>query len=285
MDYHHPVVQSVLQPVILAFALTGIIRWSGGSRWGVRLAIAAVIVTLLITTLQLLGMPPWPPLTGTQKIPYVVTTGLLLGIGLDTPPHRRTKVLVIGLVWLTLVHLWLAWPQLRNPTLSLIVQFGALCTIAALIFWRVVSLREQELTPVVMTLSAAIGVAGVAFISGSLSIAQLSAALAAALGGFALWNWPTLRFPFGTVGIVGVVSALLTLAALTLFLTDASPIALTTLVLVFFANTVSARLTPKPESLRRLLDPVLLTLVAAIPIVLAMVLAQIHAPTDNDYYQ
>ena len=285
MDYHHPVVQSVLQPVIVAFAFTGIFNLIGGPRWGVRLASAAVIVTLLIAVLQLLGMPPWLPRTGMQKLPYVVFIGLLLGIGLETQPQKPTQVLALGLVWLALVHLWLAWPQLRNPTLSLIVQFGALLAIAALIFWRMVSVREQDLTPVVMTLLAAIGVAGVAFLSGSLSIAQLSAALAAALGGFALWSWPKLRFPFGTVGIVGVGSALLALAALTLFLTDASPIALTMLVLVFFANTVSARLTPKTENLRGVLDPVFLALVAAIPVALAMVLAQVYAPTDNDYYQ
>ncbi len=183
-----------------------------------------------------------------------------------------------------LMQLWLAWPQLRTPTPSLIVLFVALYALAALCFWRVMLSREQGLEPVVMILMAAIGLAGVAFISGSLSIAQLCAALAAAVGGFALWNWPVSRYPFGTVGIVSGGSALLALAAVTLLLTDASPIALATLALVFFANTISRRIPTKTPQHGRVLEPVFLALVAAIPVVLAMVLAQVLTPTGDDYY-
>ena len=186
MDYNHPVVQSVLQPLIVAFALTGGINLAGRSRWGACLASAAIATSLLIVILQLLGMPPWFPRTGMQKLSYLVFLGLLLGIGLETRLHNRIKVLMIGLIWLMLMQLWLAWPQLRTPTPSLIVQFAALYTLAALCFWRVMLLREQNLEPVVMILLAAIGLAGVAFISGSLSIAHLCAALAAAVGGLAL---------------------------------------------------------------------------------------------------
>ena len=82
-----------------------------------------------------------------------------------------------------------------------------------------------------------------------------------------------------------VATLALALAVVTLLLTDASPIALATLVLVFFANTISRRIPTKTPQLRRVLDPVFLALVAAIPVVLAMVLAQVLTPTGNDYYQ
>ncbi len=76
VDYTHPVVQSVLQPMAVAFALTGGINLALRSRWGARLASAAIATSLLIAILQLLGMPPWLPRTGMQKLSYLVFLGL-----------------------------------------------------------------------------------------------------------------------------------------------------------------------------------------------------------------
>lgn len=284
MDFNHPAVQSVLLPLLIAFALSGAIRYIGGVHWGSRLAGAAISASMLIAIVQLLGLPPWIPRTGMQKLFYVVAVGLLFGATVELQAQNRNRTFSAGLVGLTLSYLWLAWPQLNNPSFSLIAQLGMLYFVAAVSFWRLAELREQNLTPIVMLVLAAIGLAGVAFVSGSLSIAQLSIALAAAAGGFALWNWPVYRFPFGTVGVTGSGIAFLALLAVTLLLTDASPIALTTLILIFFANIISRRLPGGTGRLRDVLDPIYLALVAAIPTGLAIILAQILAETDNAYY-
>ena len=271
--------------MVIAFALTGFVRLVGGPQWGSRLASVAIIATLLIAIWQLLGIPPWLPRTGMQKLAYVVLVSLLLSVVVETRLHNRGRILALGLAWLTLGYLWLAWPQLRYWSFTLIAPLGLIYTIAIVSLWRLVELRQQGLTPVVMLLLAALGLAGVAFVSGSLSIAQLSAALAAALGGFALWNWPVVRFSFGAVGVIGAGTALLALVVVTFLLTDASPIALVVLVLILFANSVSRRIPTRTEKLRRILGPIYLSLIAAIPAILAIGLAQLLAPTDDAYYQ
>ena len=284
VDFHNPAIQSVLQPLIIAFALAGTIRFFGGMRWGSRLASVAVTAALLLVIVQLLGVPPWVPRTGMHKLSYVVLVAMLLSVIVAVVLESRGQIFSVGLFWLALSYLWLAWPRLRNPSLDLIAQLGLLYTMAALTLWRLVDLREQSIAPLIMILLAAIGLAGVAFVSGSLSIAQIATALAAAVGGVTLWNWPTVRFPCGAAGVVGGGSVLLALMALTFLLTDASLVALAPLVFVFFANTVSRRLSVSGR-LRGVLDPIYLVLVAAVPAVLAIVLAHVFAPTDNAYYQ
>jgi hypothetical protein len=284
LDFHHPAVQSVLLPLLLASILTGAIRLFGGKHWGARLASVAITITLLIAFVQLLGVSPWVPRTGMQKLFYVIIMGLIVSIVVEIRVKERSRIFFAGIVWLTLSYLWLAWPQLKTPNLSLLAQFGIVYLAASLSFWRLAELREQNLTPVVMILLAAIGLAGVAFVSGSLSIAQLAITLAAAIGGFALWNWPDSRFPLRAAGVIAVGVALLALVAVTFLLTDASPIALIPLIFIFFANTVSRRLPAGTGRLRQALEPIYLALTAAVPVALAIVLAQVLAETDSAYY-
>ncbi len=285
MDFNHPAIQSVLLPLLVASAFTGVIRLVGGDRLGSRLASVAICIALLVAVVQILGVPPWIPRTGMQKLFYLFTIGFVFGVIIELQRDSRNRIFSVGLAAFTLSYLWLAWPQLHNPPLSLIAQLSMLYLAAALSFWRLVELREQNLAPVVMLLLAAIGLAGVAFVSGSLSIAQLSIAFAAAVGGFALWNWPTYRFPFGAVGVIGGGNAFLALVAVTFLLTDASPIALTLLVLIFFADTVSRRLPTGKAGLRYALGPIYLAITAAVPAVLAIVVAQILMETDSVYYE
>ncbi|MEE4377856.1 MAG: hypothetical protein V2J55_10150 [Candidatus Competibacteraceae bacterium] len=282
MDFNHPVVQSVLLPLILGFVLTGALRLLLGRYWGARVACVSISLSLLLVVLLLLGLT-WPANTAVHKLPYLLTGSVILGLLVDWQAQQRSLKIAAMLLWPLLVLGWLAAVRLRNPELSLIVELAALSCASVLIFWRLERVRADVLIPSSMVLSAAIGLGAVAALSASLSLGQLAFALAAAVGGFMLWNWPKRRDEFAYSGIFGAAGALLILTALVLLLTDARPIALAVLGLIFCADWVSNKLPPVEGKLGSALKPIYLIGVAAIPIALAVVLT-IYAPQEESPY-
>jgi len=283
MDFNHPVVQSVFLPLILGFVLTGALRLLLGRYWGARLACVSISLSLLLVVFFLLGLS-WPPNTAIHKLPYLLAGSVILGVLLDwRAQHHSLKIGTI-LLWPLLVLAWLAAVRLKQPELGLIVELAVLYGASVLIFWRLDRVSSDVLVPTSMVLSAAIGLGVVAALSASLSLGQLTVALAAAVGGFMLWNWPKQRDEFGFSGIFGAAGALLILTALVLLLTDARPVALAVLGLIFCADGVSNTLPPVEGALGQALRPIYLIGVAAIPIILAVVLT-IYAPQeDSPYY-
>jgi hypothetical protein len=132
---------------------------------------------------------------------------------------------------------------------------------------------------------AALGLAGAAFNAGSLALFQVALALAAAVGGFALWNWPTPRSPLGASGVVVGGLGCFAVALLLLLLTQIRPWALLPLPLVFLSAVLSRRL-PVPGGLARsTLEPVYVVAIGLVPTVLAILLAQAPPPADDLYYR
>jgi hypothetical protein len=136
-------------------------------------------------------------------------------------------------------------------------------------------------------LAAAVGLAGVVLASASLAIAQLGVALGVAVAGYALWNWPVPRYPFAAAGVLGGALPLLTLAALTLLLTEAPLWALAPLLLCFFADTLALRLPAGEGRLAQALRPLYVLLLAALPAAAAVALALWASadPGGDIYYQ
>lgn len=79
--------------------------------------------------------------------------------------------------------------------------------------------------------------------------------------------------------------SVLALAFLVLLLTDVSPWALTPLVLIFFADSLSRRLPAGAGLLRKSLQPVYLVLLGTVPGVLAVVFVWLTQQSDSLYYQ
>ncbi|MDP6843158.1 MAG: hypothetical protein QGH73_15920 [Rhodospirillales bacterium] len=141
----------------------------------------------------------------------------------------------------------------------------------AFIIIRLTGEPEVKSTPAIMLLFAAIGVSIVALLGASASIAQLAGTLAAAIGGFLLWNWPWARYPLGAAGVLGGGGVLLSLVlTLGLFSEDVSRPALGLLILIFLAPPLAARL---PLGRHAVLGPVVLGIVAAIPVAIAALIA------------
>jgi hypothetical protein len=283
MDINHPFVQSALLPLILVFILTGAVRLMLGRFWGARLASVAISLGLLLIIVLILGLS-WPPNTAVHKLPYLLAGSGLLGILLDWRAQQRRLIVGAVLLWPLPVLAWLAAVRLNQPELGLILELAALYGASVLILWRLDRLRSDVLIPTSMLLSAALGLGAVAALSASLSLGQLAFALAAAVGGFMLWNWPKRRDDFAYSGLFGAAGALLILTGLVLLLTDARPLAIAMLGLIFCADLVSSRIPPTEGQLGQMLRPIYLILVAAIPIALAVVLS-IYAPEeDSPYY-
>jgi hypothetical protein len=136
-----------------------------------------------------------------------------------------------------------------------------------------------------MLIIAALGLAGAGFNAGSLVLMQVALALAAALGGFVLWNWPTVRLPFQAAGVAVGGIVCFALALLLILLTDIRPWALLPLPLIFAAAPVSRHL-PVPRGLSRVaVEPVYVVLVGLLPMVAVILLAQPPAPANDLYYR
>ena len=131
-----------------------------------------------------------------------------------------------------------------------------------------------------MLLIAAVGVSLIALIGSSASLAQLSGGLAAATGGFMLWNWPKARFSFGWSGVYGGVGVLFSFIVAMILFTNASKLALLLILPVFFAYRVTARL---PLASRPALAPFVLAAVCLVPVGIAVLIASLSGGGGRGY--
>jgi hypothetical protein len=283
LDIQHPVVQSVVIPLALALALTGIIRFAFGPQYGKVLAAAASGLALLAACVLVLGIPPWPPRTALEKLPAMVAASLAIGAIMDTAEPSRTGIAAAGVGLTLLGYVWLAMPQFSRLGALDAAMLAAAALVACVIISGI-SLAEplSESVPAMLVV-AGVGLAGVAFNAGSLKLFQLSLALASATGGYALWNWPKPRYPFGRAGLFSAGLAWLLLALLTMLLTKVRPLALLLLASAFLAVAIAVRI-PLGRLERRVVEPLLVALLAAIPSVAAVVLSQPTAATEDDPY-
>lgn len=283
MDIQHPIVQSVLIPIAIAGALTGVIRFTFGETHGKALAAAAPGIALLAAWLLVLGLPPWPPRSALEKLPMLLGLPLVIGFVMDTAPPNPAGKLATGVALLLVSYAWFASPQLARFTATDAMLLAGAAFVACVIMSGISLAEPASVNVPTMLVVAGLGLAAVAFNAGSLKLFQLSLALAAAVGGYAIWNWPKPRYAFGAAGVLGPGLSLLLLAMLTLLLTKVRPLALLLLALVFGVGFIVRRI-PMGRLDRRVVEPLLITLLAAIPAVAAALLAQPAAPAGDDPY-
>ena len=266
--------QTVLVPGAVAVFAAGLLWFIGGADRGYAAAAGAIGIGFVAGYFVMLGVPSAPPVSSTQKLFYVVAGGTALGVLLDLmrPPPALTRA--AGAMTPSVIIGWFVWQRLFamdwGNDWGLIVKAVAFAAVAGAALASLYRDRGAAVEPGVMILASAVGLAGLAFFGASAVVAQLSGVVAAAAGGLLLWNWPFSRHGFGVAGVLGGGGALMGLAAILLFFSDANPLALAVLACVFLAAPLAERVTPGRGGLARAMRPIALAVVAAIPVLAAL---------------
>ena len=266
--------QSALIPAALGFVLTGAVRLANGRKRGPHVAGAAVALSFAAVYFLIIGIPPHPPVSGMDKLVYGVAGGVALGFILDLlrlPPFVRWLFFPLGCA--ALIY-WLGLPGFETAGILAWVGFGALWVAGIAALWRLEAEREAGLNPTVMLMIAALGLAAVTMLGGAMEIAHLAVALATALFGFSLWNWPTNVFPYGAALLMGAGGSLFLLAWIAaLHHASVSLPALAILILVFFADLAARHMHLGDSRAARAATPIVLAAVCCVPVLGAVALA------------
>ncbi len=265
-----PIVQSAVAPLLVAAVLTGLIGLGLGRAVGPKIAAAAIPIAFLASCWATIGLPAFPPVSSSQKIVCIVGLGAVAGVILDLIRGNDKIRWIAPLAGAGVIAAWLGWRYFTAPDAAALVTLAALWLAGAAILMGSQEARSYGAAPAVTLLIAAIGVSLIALAGSSASFAQLSGGLAAATGGFLLWNWPKSRFSFGWAGLFGGTGALLSLAAALVLFTSASKLALILILPAFFADRLAAHL---PLADRPVFAPFVLAAVCLVPVTLAVLVA------------
>lgn len=240
----NPLFASAILPVAIACALAAPALWCRRTpilRLSAHMAIAAAI---LLSTVLILGLPQMPPVASGHKVLVLLAAAFVLGLsGESTRVHRRLLILAALLFWAA----GLGWMSMR-----LLGNGQWLPPLVTLVAGSVVILRlglmadraEKSITPFLVLIAGAIGLAGLAVIGSSVSIAQTAGVLAASCGGFLLWNWPHARHPISLPLVLGAGLALCLVAAQAALFSQADDTALLLLLPILAVEALLPRLFP-----------------------------------------
>ncbi|WP_077003288.1 hypothetical protein [Variovorax sp. KK3] len=289
MDLHHPLVQSLLLPLVVSFMVTGMLRGALGPVQGRRWASAGAALAIVGTAAWQLG---WrlPPGTLTERLPWIFAAAALLGFVLELMrASRRAEWLAAGVLWALILAVVAtrAFPLLVGMLLlGLAVMRAVLREHAA----------RADAAAVLVVVS--LGLAAAAMLAGSALLFELSLALAASVAGCALWLWPIVRIAFGASGVVAASLSWLALMLATIRLTD---VRLLTLLLLSGAFTsgplvrwgrgrLQRRAPPPGGRARTWVEPLIVALVAAAWTAAALAFAvwgasEMPSAADDPYYK
>ncbi len=272
LDAHNPLFQSATLPFATGFVLVAALRLIGGPSRGLAWAVVGAAVALALAYFVIFGLPPFPPRASSHKMPYLFGAGTLLAAAASLFRPAGARAAIPVLVWIGLGVAWLAESKLRSGNVlpALLVLAAALAAGAGF-----VRSAEAATESAALVLVASFGLAGIAFLSRSASIAQGAGALAAACGAYLIWNWPKPRFAFGVAGVLGLAVPAILIAAQIGLYTQAEPVSLALLVLTPFAALPLSRLKLEPERLRPALRPLLAGTLGAIPVAAALTITYV----------
>ncbi|RZL90275.1 MAG: hypothetical protein EOP82_16120 [Variovorax sp.] len=288
MDFHHPLIQSLALPLVLAFTVTGMLRGALGAVQGRRWASAGAAVAIVGTAIWVLG---WriAPAGMTEKLPWIYTAAAIAGLALEAMhASKRTQWLLGGVLWALVLAV--ASPQ------PLPLKIG-LWLLGLAVTRAVLHEPAARVNSAVALVVASLGLAATAMAAGSALLFELALALAAAVAGCALWLWPAARIAFGASGALVSVLAWLALMQATALLPSVRPVALlllagtfTSAPLMHWLSRRLRRLPPgTPPAAHTWIAPLIVAAVAALWVAAALVVtlwggAQAPAGVADDPY-
>lgn len=267
-------IDTALIPGVVSILAAGLLWFIGGADRGYAAAAGAIGIGFITGYLVILGPPPAPPNASIQKLFYVVAVGVILGVLLDLMRPQPGVTRALGALAPLVIIGWFVWRRLFaidwGHDWTLLIKVVGFAIVAGAILASLYRERGAAVESCVMILVAATGLAGLAFFGASAVVAQLSGTIAAGAVGLLLWNWPFSRHGFGAAGILGAGGALMGLAAILLFFSEANPLALVMLAFVFLAAPMSERLVPGRGGFARAIRPFVLAAIATIPALAAL---------------
>lgn len=244
----HPLVQSIVLPLLVALAVVGLGRLFP-ARARARAIGNATAIGFLAAYVAILGWPDLPPRGAQQKLAVLVLVGILVGAVLEHLPAARRPWAVVAVVLAGAV--WIVWPllgagggdsMLAAVALGVTVLFTGLSGTA----------RDDGLTRAVAPSIAAGALAVIAVAGNAASLGQLAGALAFAGAAYCLWCWLIERERFAASAALGLHGALALLASQAIaFVGRINVTAVVLLVLPLAADAVLDRLGRGPERASR----------------------------------
>ncbi|HYG86866.1 MAG TPA: hypothetical protein VD978_11465 [Azospirillum sp.] len=263
-----PFLQSSVLPLVLALVAVGVLRLAGGPDIGRRLAVAGIVLTFLGVFAFVVGVPAFPPPSSMGRLFWCAVAGLAVGIVADGAGLKGAKASVLIAAWLAGSLLWLTLPALSSPSAAL-VAVPVLAAGGWVAFGRLPAGKDGPATSSAVLLALSLTVGGTALAGSSASLAQTALAMAAATGGFLLWNWPVERHAWGVSGRVAFGIPVLLAAALAFF-TQARVEVLLLALPVVFVDRLRARLPVPDTAVGRALATAAITVLAVVPAMIAV---------------
>ena len=298
---HDPVSQSVIAPILIAVISTLLIRIVFGAGLGARIAIVAIVPAFVVGYLLILGISPFPPISSTQKLFYIMLIAAGIGLAFELfRPGLILKIAVIGLLPLAAL-IWLAGRLLVPLDPRILPDLVTLYLGTIGVKWCLAQADPRESLPaavpalaasiLMMVDAAALGV--VAFFGGAPIIAQLAFVLASASGGYILIAWIFYvfngeNFRFGMVGRTCIVDATAAIAYIyVLYAEQPNRTAILILCLIFamhfIASPIAGMLHPASQRLGRALRPIFYGAVVTVAMVIEVVYVLLVAPILFQY--
>ncbi|MBP2293803.1 hypothetical protein [Azospirillum rugosum] len=277
---HDPFVQSSILPLLLSVVAVGALHRLAPGR---LLAVAGIGVTFLAVFALVVGVPALPPPSSMGKLFWSVAGGFVLGVVADAVGVRGRAGSALAAAWLAASLVWIALPALDTPaafaTLLVLLLVGA-----CVVFGRVdANDGRNAVASAAVLLALALAIGGTALIGSSASIAQMALALAAATGGFLLWNWPVERHGWGVSGRVASGTAVLLAGVLALYTQTEAAVLLLALP-ALLAERLGRRL-PLPDSgLGRAAGGAAVTVLSVLPALIAIGVAYLLGGAEASPY-
>ena len=269
----------MILPFALTLVFTGAIRLGLGAERGARLAGGAVVGGFLLAW-AIVWRPGWMPAEPFARIGHIALGALLMGLVLDAFIRRKFAT-IIGAVLVVAVSAMASVTGTLRPRLPLsgddLLLTGLLVILALAALARLDRLRSDTTVVLVITAMVALAVSAVGAMAHDLPLSVTALMLALSLAAYGLMA-ALIPLPVGDSIVLGAGATVLAIIWALAATHPAARPALVLLPLILFADG-TARRVPLPKArISGLLFPLVLTGVAALPLVLAVLVAYVTLP-------